>query len=158
MPKINLSAVPEISRCGYPPPLDAPMAGRSWQAIGAAAGLKDFGVNLVRLSPGAWSSQRHWHSHEDELVVALSGELTLVTESGDEILRAGDVAAFPAGVADGHHLVNRSDAEATFIVVGTDKPDRDVCTYPDADLHWPAGGWYRSKDGRPYVKPEQAGS
>ncbi len=133
MPKLDLSLIPQVSRCGYLAPYRAQVAGRSWRALGEAGGLTDFGVNHFTLVPGAWSSQRHFHTHEDEFVVVLTGELTLVTEAGAETLRPGDCAAFPKGVADGHHLQNRSDAPATFLAIGTDKPDEDACHYPDID-------------------------
>ena len=95
MPKIDIAAVPERKGSGYPPPFDAPCAERVRQRLGNAGGLTDFGVNLMRLPPGNWSSQRHWHSHEDEFVYVLEGELTLIEDGGETVLRAGDCAAFP---------------------------------------------------------------
>ncbi|MBC8117071.1 MAG: cupin domain-containing protein [Candidatus Saccharimonas sp.] len=95
-----------------------------------------FGANLVTLAPGAWSSQRHWHSAEDELVVMLSGTLVLVENGGETDLHPGDIATFAAGVADGHHLQNRSAAAARFLAIGTDRPDVDECHYPDVDMFW----------------------
>ena len=94
MKKLDIGAIPVQSSCNYPPPFDAPCLGYSWRRLGRAAGLTAFGVNLSRIPPGVWSSQRHWHSHEDEFVMVLEGELTLVTNGGEEILRAGDCAAF----------------------------------------------------------------
>ena len=106
------------------------------------------------MPPGEWSSQRHWHSHEDELVYVISGEVVLVTDKGEEILRAGDVAAFPKLARNGHHLINRSKEPATYLEIGT-RSESDICTYPDADLHYdPKNGWYTHKDGAPYPKPK----
>ena len=109
MPKIDIAAVPARKGSGYPPPFDAPCAERVRQRLGNAGGLTDFGVNLMRLPPGNWSSQRHWHSHEDEFVYVLEGELTLIEDGGETVLRAGDCAAFAKGSGNGHHLINKSD-------------------------------------------------
>src|SRR5258705_13091063 len=103
----------------YPPPFDLPCRARERTKLGDPAGLTQFGVNLVRLPPGAWSSQRHWHAHEDELVWVVEGELVLVTDAGEEPLRSGECATFKGGVRDGHHLQNRSSRDAAFLVVGT---------------------------------------
>ena len=108
MPKIDLAATPERKGSGYPPPFDAACAERVRQRLGDAGGLSDFGVNLMRLPPGNWSSQRHWHSHEDEFVYVLAGELTLIEDGGETVLRAGDCAAFPKNSGNGHHMINRS--------------------------------------------------
>jgi len=150
MPKIDLAAVPETSRTGYPEPYSDDVAGRSYRRLGAHGGITDFGVNLARLKPGAWSSQRHWHSSEDEFVVLLEGVAVLITDAGETVMRPGDCAAFPAGRADAHHLVNRSVRDAVFLVVGADKP-ADTCHYPDIDLHLPRNdGGFTHKDGTPY--------
>lgn len=150
MPKIDVAAVPETDRTGYPDPYRRDVAGRFYRRLGAAAGLTDFGVNLVRLAPGAWSSQRHWHSSEDEFVMMIEGEAVLVTDAGETVMRAGDCAAFPAGVADAHHFINRSDRDALFLAVGSDKP-ADTCHYPDVDLHLPRNdGGYTRKGGTPF--------
>jgi uncharacterized cupin superfamily protein len=120
------------------------------QRLGDAGGLTQFGVNLLRLPPGAWSSQRHWHSGEDEFVYVISGEVTLITDRGAEVLRAGDCAAFPRNAADGHHLVNRSDATAMCLEVGT-RAQEDVVRYPDIDLLFDSNvGAYTRRDGTPY--------
>lgn len=151
MPTINLDAVPERSGSGYPVPFAALAGKRVRQALGDAGGVTDFGVNLTRLPPGAWSSQRHWHSHEDEFVFVLSGELALITDAGEQVLRAGECAAFPKNAADGHHLINRSAAIATYLEIGS-RCAADSCMYPDIDLHSPAGdGGYTHKDGTPYA-------
>lgn len=149
MPKIDLPSVEKHTGCGYPSPYDEPCRNRVRQRIGRAAGLTDFGVNVLRLAPGTWSSQRHWHSHEDELVWVLEGEVTLVEDGGDTVLRAGDCAGFKAGVANGHHLVNRSDRDAVVLEIGSSKDATDVCQYPDSDLIWAPGG-YTHRDGTPY--------
>ena len=107
MPKLDLDAIEQTNRTGYPPPYDAPMAKRHYRRLAPAAGLEDFGVSHVMLEPGGISSQRHWHEGEDEFVVMLAGEAVLIEDEGETVMRAGDCAAFPKGVANGHHLVNR---------------------------------------------------
>lgn len=133
MPKLTLDTIAERSGSSYPSPFDQPVAGRSWQRLGDAAGLTQFGVNLTHIPPGVWSSQRHWHSEEDEFVYMISGELVLITDAGEQPMRAGDCAAFKAGVADGHHFVNRSGEVATYLAVGS-RFENDRCVYPDIDL------------------------
>jgi len=151
MKKIDLAAVPIETGCNYPPPFDAPCLGASFQRLARAAGLTEFGVNLSRLPPGVWSSQRHWHTHEDEFVMVVEGELALVTNSGEEILRAGDCAAFKAGDRDGHHLINRSDRDAVVLEVGNSDHRRDRCDYPDIDMvAEPGVEAYLHRDGAPY--------
>ncbi len=134
MPKLDLAALPETSTTGYLPPYAALVAGRRYQAVGG--GLTDFGANIVTLAPGAMSSMRHWHSDQDELVVMLSGEAVLIDDSGEVVMRPGDVATFAKGIADAHHLVNRSATDAVFLAVGTDRLATDRCTYPDCDMFW----------------------
>ncbi len=148
MPKLDLSKLPVQNRTGYLEPYRAEVAGRSWRELSAAGGLTDFGANLVVLEPGAWSSQRHWHTAEDELVVVLSGELTLVTDAARaESMLPGDCATFKKGVADGHHLQNRTNAPATFLAVGRDAPEQDACEYPDIDQYWSkATGYVRPSE------------
>ena len=119
MSKIDLAKVPQITGSRYPALFATPCLGRTWLRLGDAAGLTQFGVNHLRLPPGAWSSQRHWHSHEDEFVYMLSGEVVLVTDAGEETLHAGDAVGFKAGVADGHHLQNRSTQDAELLVIGS---------------------------------------
>lgn len=154
MPKIDPLAAPEVSGSRYPPPFDQPCRNRSQRRLGDAAGLTQFGVNLLRLPPGSWSSQRHWHSHEDEFVHVISGEVILVTDQGEQILLAGDCAGFRAGEHDGHHLQNRSTADAELLVVGSRHQD-DHGEYPDIDLKFSTGrysgtGRFQHKDGSPY--------
>ena len=150
MPKIDVAAVPERKGSGYPEPFDAPCAERVRQRLGNAGGLTDFSVNLMRLPPGNWSAQRHWHSHEDEFVYVLAGELTLVEDAGETLLGAGDCAAFRKGSGDGHHLINRSAAMAVYLEVGSRSP-ADVITCSDIDMMSPASdGRFLHKDGTPY--------
>jgi uncharacterized cupin superfamily protein len=137
----------------YPEPYRSAVDGRSWRALGDALGLKSFGVNLMRLATGAASSQRHWHILEDEFVYMLEGEAQLVTDGGVQTLKPGMCAGFPAGNADGHHLVNRTARDAVFLVVGDRRDGEDACTYADIDLEgrWVDGAWtYFHKDGRRY--------
>jgi uncharacterized cupin superfamily protein len=118
--------------------------------LGDVGGLTQFGVNLLTLLPGAWSSQRHWHSSEDEFVYVLSGEVSLITNRGEEILHAGDCAAFPKNEDDGHHLINRSDEPAICLEVGTRSSD-DLCLYSDIDLRIDKKvGRFTHRNGDPY--------
>lgn len=154
MPKIDVAKAPQRTGSRYPAPFDEPCKKRVVHRLGDAAGLTQFGANLVRLPPGAWSSQRHWHSHEDEFVTVLEGELVLVTDAGEETMRPGSSAGFPAGVRDGHHLQNRSAEDAVFLVVGS-RNEKDWGEYPDIDLVFmppdkPGQGLFRHKDGRSY--------
>jgi uncharacterized cupin superfamily protein len=151
MTKIEPDAVPVRVGSSYPAPFDAACAERIRRRLGDAGGLTGFGVNHLTLPPGVWSSQRHWHSREDEFVMVLSGEVVLITDAGEEVLRAGDCAAFKAGEPNGHHLVNRSGAEATVLEVGGRMPDVDRTDYPDIDMvAEPCETGFRHRDGRPY--------
>lgn len=148
MPKIDLATLSVRTESSYPPPHDRPVAGlRAGVEVARASGFTGFGAWKVTVEPGGWSSQRHWHSHEEELILMLSGELVLVEETGETILTPGDVAAFRPGVANAHHLVNRSGAPASFFAVGTDRPDDDICVYPDIGMEW--------RPGEGYVFPDQ---
>jgi uncharacterized cupin superfamily protein len=147
MPKIDTRAAPRVDGSAYPPPFNLPCRARVRQRLGDAAGLGQFGVNLLTLLPGAWSSQRHWHSAEDEFVWVLEGEVVLVTDAGETVLRAGDCAGFPAGAADGHHLQNRSDRPARALEVGSRRPDADWADYPGIDLRWSPDDGYIHLDG-----------
>jgi uncharacterized cupin superfamily protein len=150
MPKIDLAAVPARKGSGYPPPFDQPCATRTRRRLGDAGGLSDFGVNLMTLPPRGWSSQRHWHSHEDELVYVLEGELTLVEDGGETLLRAGDCAAFPKNTGNGHHLINKSSSTARYLEVGSRHPD-DLTTCSDIDMQSAnSDGSFVHKDGMPY--------
>lgn len=152
MPKIDLAAVPKRQGSGYPPPFDAPCAARVRQRLGDAGGLRDFGVNLMHLPPGNWSSQRHWHTAEDEFVYVLQGELTLIEDDGETILRAGDCAAFAKNSGNGHHMINRSGNMAVYLEIGTRSP-ADVIHCSDIDMMSPSSdGRFLHKDGTPYSK------
>jgi len=146
LPKIDLATAPVRAGTGYPSPYDVPCRERHRLRLGDAGGLTQFGVNLLTLKPGVWSSQRHWHRREDEFVHILSGEVVLITDAGEQTLRAGDCAAFPAGDGDGHHLVNRSNADATLLEIGT-RSGGDHAVYPDIDLLFDPQRGYTRRDG-----------
>jgi uncharacterized cupin superfamily protein len=149
MPKINLDSVEAHIGSTYPEPYASQMGGRAFQALGDAAGLTQFGVNLVTMPPGAISSLRHWHTGEDEFVWVTSGELVMVQDGGETVLRAGDCAGFKAGDPDGHHLQNRSSAMASFLAIGT-RAKTDTCSYSDVDLIFHTEGdrsWFTLRDG-----------
>lgn len=151
MKKIDIATAKMKVGSGYPAPYDEPCRQRKRLGLGDAAGLSQFGVNLLRLPPGVWSSQRHWHTAEDEFVYVLEGEVVLVTDAGEEVLRAGDCAGFKAGDPDGHHLLNRADTEAVLLEVGARNPDRDAVDYPGIDLEIRAGTrTFLHRDGTPY--------
>ena len=150
MKKIDLETAPLVCGSDYPAPFDAACQGRTRRRLARAAGLTQFGVNLQRLPPGQWSSQRHWHTHDEEFVYVLEGEVVLVTDEGEEVLRAGDCAGFAAGERNGHHFQNRSGAEAVLLEVGTDHPDEDVCSYSDIDMKVGPDPFYVRRDGTPY--------
>jgi uncharacterized cupin superfamily protein len=149
MPKFDLATIEKVQRTGYPPPHDEQVRGRWSQRLGSVFGLTDFGASVTTLEPGAWSSQRHWHDGEDELVVMLEGEAVLVEDEGETLLRAGDIAVFPKGVANGHHLINRSAEPCRLIAIG--KQLTAVCHYSDIDMIVdPAHGGYTHRDGTPF--------
>jgi uncharacterized cupin superfamily protein len=150
MPKIDIAAALESKGSDYPSPFDVPCAERLRQRLGDAGGLADFGVNVMRLPPGTWSSQRHWHSHEDEFIYVLDGELTLIEDGGETVLYAGDSAAFPKDSGNGHHLINKSGAMAIYLEVGSRQP-ADVTVYSDIDMMIAnADVRFVHKDGTPY--------
>ena len=148
MPKIDLQALEPVNTTGYPPPFNRDVAGRWQRKVAEAAGLSELGARHVVLDPGAWSSQRHWHESEDELLVMLGGRAMLVEDDGETELTAGDIVAWPKGVRNGHQLINRGDEPCSFICVsaGTDTGG----AYSDIDMKWLAGGRYVHKDGTPY--------
>ena len=151
MPKIDLSATPFATGSNYPDPFNEICQGSRWQKLGDAGGLTDFGVNLVRLAPGRWSSQRHWHSHEDEFVWVLEGEVVMVDDAGDHVLGPGDACAWKAGEPNGHCLQNRTDRDAVYLEVGSRRIGTDRCVYPDIDMvAEPQDPFYRRRDGTPY--------
>ena len=157
--RIDIAALAPVIGTLYPSPYDEPCRARARTKLGDAAGLTQFGVNLLHLPPGAWSSQRHWHTASDEFVYVLSGEVTLVTDAGEEILHAGDAAGFPAGDSNGHCLRNNSSADAAVLEIGTRVPG-DVGYYNDIDMIAPAGGKpaiYTRRDGTPYENIQRRG-
>ncbi len=152
LPAIDPREIASRTGSRYPAPFRKDVANRSKQALGDAAGLKSFGVNLVRLEPGTWSSQRHWHSHEDEFVYVLEGEITLVTDEGEQTLSPGIAAGFPAGKADGHRLENRGKEVAVYLEVGN-RVDEDYVYYSEIDLEVrpsPEGPVFVHKNGEPW--------
>lgn len=149
---IDPQTVPRRTGSNYPEQFKSIVAGRIKQRLGDAAGLKNFGVNLVRLEPGSASALRHWHTHQDEFIYVLEGEITLVTDAGAQTLKPGMAAGFPSGQNNGHHLTNRSDTVAVYLEVG-DRTAGDQVHYPDDDLVAQASpeGWvFTRKDGTAY--------
>ncbi len=152
MPKIDIAKLPVDSRSTYPQPLNRAVSGRSRKRLGNAAGLDQFGVNLTTLKPGAASALRHWHRNEDELVYILEGEVVLIEDDGETVLRPGDAAGFKANVSNGHHLVNKSSRDAVYLEIGT-RSQHERAEYPDVDLVMirdDQGARFIRKDGKPY--------
>lgn len=153
MPKLNLDTIENSSGSSYPEPFSAPCMARHWKKLGDAAGLTQICVNLVTLPPGCWASQRHWHTHEDEFVVILTGHPVLIDDSGETPLQPGDMCAHPADDKNGHHLINRTESDVVFLVC-SNRVEADGCVYPDIDMTAETGpdgnGLYRHKDGTPY--------
>lgn len=157
--RIDQNGIEPIIGTLYPFPFDGPCRSRERRKLGDLAGLNQFGVNLLRLPPGAWSGQRHWHSQSDEVVYALSGEMVLVSDEGEEILKAGDCAGFKDNDSDGHCLQNKSSTEATALEVGGRMPT-DSVTYSDIDMLSPAGAKpaiCTRRDGTPYQGGKRRG-
>jgi uncharacterized cupin superfamily protein len=157
--RIDVTTIAAVVGTQYPPPFDQPCRARRRQKLGDAAGLMQFGVNLLVLPPGAWSSQRHWHTAADEFIYVLAGEVTLVTDGGEEVLRAGDAAGFKAGDQDGHCLQNRSGADVRVLEIGT-RAKGDAGHYSDIDMAAPPGGkpaLYTRRDGTPYENLRRRG-
>jgi uncharacterized cupin superfamily protein len=151
VPKIDIDELPVDSRPGYPPPHDRLVGGCSRKRLGHAAGLDQFDVNLATLAPGSASALRHWHNLEDEFVYVLDGELVLIEDEGETVIRSGDAAAFKAGVANGHHLVNRSRRKVVYLEIGSRRPG-EIVHYVDVDLALTAtdtGARFTRKDGSP---------
>jgi uncharacterized cupin superfamily protein len=146
MPKLNLDTIPQTNATGYPAIYADVVQERWYRRLAPASGIEDFGASHVVLAPGAWSSQRHWHEGEDELVVMLMGEAVMVDDSGEVMMRSGDIAVFPKNDGNGHVLQNRSDAPCVFVAIG--RPAASDCHYPDIDMHLSASaGEQRRKDG-----------
>lgn len=135
LPAVDPSTVPEVRRSGYPEPFRSRMGDRVKRHLGDACGLTKMGVNLVTLGPGGQSALRHWHTLEDEFVYIVSGEVVLVTNAGEQTLKAGMCAGYPAGTRDGHHFINRSDAPAQYLEIGN-RMEGDNSFYPDDDMVW----------------------
>ncbi len=157
--RIDIGKIAPVIGTLYPAPYDEPCRARERMRLGDGAGLTQFGVNLLMLPPGAWSSQRHWHTHEDEFVYVLAGEVVLVTDAGEEILRAGDAAGFKAGDKNGHCLQNRSGAEVRVLEIGT-RVAGDGAFYSDIDMVAPPGrkpAPYTHRDGSPYENIRRRG-
>ena len=147
MPKLNLQAIASANRTGYPTAYAQAVEGRWVKRLATAAGLQDFGASHVTLKPGAWSSQRHWHEEEDELVIMLAGEAVLVDDNGRTLMKPGDIAVFPKGDGNGHHLINESNVECAFVAIG--RPPQGACHYPDIDMQYSGATNYTRRDGSP---------
>lgn len=149
MPKLNLETIPQTNATGYPPAYAQEVNGRWYRRLAPASGLSDFGVSHVTLKPGAWSGQRHWHEGEDEFTVIISGEAVLIDDSGETPMRPGDCASFPKNDGNGHCMINRSDRDCVYVVVG--RPSESDCHYPDIDMHLDASlNKQCHKDGTPW--------
>ena len=157
MPKIDIDKLKVDTHTGYPEPFRQAVLGRERKRLGNAVGLDQFGVNLSRLKPGAASSQRHWHKNEDELVYVLEGELVLVEDGGETVLKPGDAAGWKANVPNGHCLINRTDRDAVYLEIGS-RAAHEVASYPDIDMRAERddrGMRYVRKDGTPYPGSER---
>jgi len=147
-PALHVDDLPVRTGTDYPSPHDVPCRQRRRRRLSDAFGLSQFGVNLLELAPGTWSSQRHWHERQDEFVYVLEGEVTLVTDEGETVLKPGMVAGFRAGAANGHHLTNRSNAVARVLEMGT-RTAEETAHYPDIGMMYREGEGYLTADGRP---------
>ena len=152
-PALDPQAVEAVSRSGYPEPYRSRVMPRSKRKLGDALGLTRIGINQTTLPPGKESSMRHWHTHEDEFVYVLEGEVVLRTDAGEQLLSAGMCAGFPAGAEDGHQLINRSAADAVYLEI-SNRDGADSANYsdPDVDLVWSpehARGRFTRRDGTP---------
>jgi uncharacterized cupin superfamily protein len=153
MPKIDIAKIPVETTTTYPDPFWQATVGREKKRLGNAVGLSHFGVNMVTLKPGAWSSQRHWHRNEDEFVYVLEGEITLMEDHHSEtVLKPGDTAGWKADSQIGHCLINKTERNAVYIEVGTRGP-HETTVYPDIDMRHERdkhGSRYLHKTGEPY--------
>lgn len=148
MPKLDLDTVPQVNRTDYPAPFDAEVQGRWHRRLARLAGLTEMGASHVVLKPGAWSSQRHWHDDEDELVVVLAGEGVLIEDDGRTALKPGDVCAWAKGSTNGHHIVNESEADFVFVAISAGTAQGSG-GYSDIDMRF-AGDDYFHRHGTPY--------
>jgi uncharacterized cupin superfamily protein len=154
VPKIDIAKATVRTKGVYPEPWRAITDGREKAALGDVVGLTQFGINLTRLKPGTASALRHWHEAEDEFIYVLEGEITLIEDGGTSVLQPGEAAGFKAGVANGHHLVNKSQRDAVYLEVGT-RAKRERVQYPDADLVYDrdqSGSRFSRRSGEPYPK------
>ena len=153
LPALDPADVPAAAGSTYPEQFKAVVAGRAKRRLGEALGLTIFGVNLTTIKPGAQSALRHWHSAQDEFIYIVEGELVLVADAGEQVLRPGMCAGFPAGKANGHHLINRTGRDAVYLEVG-DRTRNDAVTYPDNNIVAVATSdgsrKFTKKDGTPY--------
>ncbi len=150
MPMLNLDAIPQTNATGYPPPFDAAVKDRWYRRLAPVAGLTDFAASHVVLKPGGWSSQRHWHDGEDEMVIMIAGEAVLIEDDGRPAMRPGDIAVWPKGLTNGHHLINESDAPCVFVALGGGARVDTGGGYSDIDMLFTADGRYTTKDGVDY--------
>lgn len=154
MPKIDIAKILLDASTNYPDPFHRAVEGRARKRLGNAAGLDQFGVNLTTLTPGAASALRHWHEREDEFVYILEGEVVLIEDDGETVLRPGDAAGFKANNGIGHQLVNRSSRDALYLEIGT-RAKHERVDYPDVDMmvvRDDNGMRYTHKDGKEYPK------
>jgi len=149
MPKLDLASIPQINRTGYPEEFAGAVSGRWYRRLAPVTGLTQFTASHVVLKPGAWSSQRHWHEDEDEMLVLVSGEAVLMENEGRTTLHPGDICAWPKGVANGHHIINESEADCVFVVIGSGAGGAGG--YSDIDMTFAHGGRYLHRDGTPYA-------
>lgn len=149
MPKLDLEAIPQVNKTGYPAPFDAEVQGRWYRRLAPVAGLTEMGASHVVLKPGAWSAQRHWHDDEDELVVVLAGEGVLIEDDGRTALKAGDVCAWTKRSTNGHHIVNESEADFVYVAISAGNAQGSG-GYSDIDMRF-AGDGYFHRDGTPYA-------
>ena len=145
MPKLDLDSLSQTNATGYPAAYADKVQGRWYRRLALASGVTEFGASHVTLKPGAWSSQRHWHEREDEMVVMLAGEAVLVDDNGRAPMRPGDIAMFPRGDGNAHCLINESDSDCVFVAIG--RPAASDCHYPDIDMHLTNGRGFHRKDG-----------
>ena len=154
MPKIDIAAIKLDNATNYPEPFRQAVLGRWRKRLGNSVGLDQFGVNLTTLKPGAWSAQRHWHHHEDELIYVLEGELVLCEDNGETVLKPGDAAGWKASTPNGHCLINRSQRDATYLEIGT-RAKSEIAEYPDIDMRFVRDGQnvrYLYRSGEEYPK------
>jgi len=154
MPKLDLDSIPQTNRTGYPPPYDEAMAGRWYRRLAPITGLTEIGASHCVLKPGGWSSQRHWHEVQDELLIMLTGEAVLVEDEGETVLKPGDIVAWAKGVKNGHHLQNRSDEDCSFVAISGGDAKTDRGEYSDIDMIFTPEG-YAHKDGTPYAETKR---